>query len=134
MDRITRGIPDEGKISDKLEEYHEDSILRYVLKYEPKIVKDYCTIDEQGNLLGEYAEYFKQAIRIEGTYKSVGKHAAGVVISRDKLVDVCPMMEDRIVMDMHDIEDLGLVKLDVLGVASLDKCQLVNKLLRYGHL
>ena len=38
-------------------------------------------INDDGSLSGPLSETFEKAIRIEGTFKSQGKHAAGVIIS-----------------------------------------------------
>ncbi len=132
MNRMTKGIPDEGKISDKLEESQENSILRWTLKNDPKLLKDYCVIDEKDKLSGEYSIYFEQAIRLEGTYKSQGQHAAGIIISNEPLIDICPMMKDRTAFEMDSAESIGLLKVDVLGISSLDKLMKVNELLKYG--
>lgn len=132
MNRMTKGLPEEGKISDKLEESHETSILKWVLENEPNLLKDYCVMDSEGKLSGEYAVYFEQAIRLEGTYKSMGQHAAGIVISNEPLIDICPMMGDKTAMEMDSVEALGILKADLLGVASLSKLMKINQLLRYG--
>ena len=61
------------------------------------------------------------------TYKSQGKHAAGVVISSDNLSEVCPMVRDKhgeekvAGLEMQDLESMGHVKFDVLGINFLDK-------------
>ena len=66
-------------------------------------------------------------MRIEGTFKSQGKHAAGVVISSHNLSEVCPMVRDKkgaekiAGMEMNDLEAMGHVKFDILGVSLLDK-------------
>ena len=66
-------------------------------------------------------------MRIEGTFKSQGKHAAGVVISSYNLDKVCPMVRDKkgtekiAGMEMNDLEAMGHVKFDILGVSLLDK-------------
>ena len=94
---------------------------------QPDVLKDYCKINKDGSLEGQYAKLFEQAIRIEGTYKSQGKHAAGVVISSRNLSEVCPMVREtkgaeRIAgMEMTDLESMGHVKFDILGVNLLDK-------------
>ncbi len=136
MNEITRQIPGEAEIMDKLEEAKETSILRWVLENEPKQLEKWCRMKDDGSLEGEMAVYFQQAIRIEGTYKSSGKHAAGLVISSDNLNDVCPMVRDKnkeekiAGLEMEDLEAMGHIKFDILGVASLSKLQKVRDLLR----
>tara|TARA_Y100001970_G_scaffold288149_1_gene414652 strand:- start:25795 stop:29286 length:3492 start_codon:yes stop_codon:yes gene_type:complete len=64
------------------------------------------------------------AIRIEGTNKTYGVHAAGVVIASDPLDNLVPLQrnnEGQIITQysMDDIESLGLLKMDFLGLKNL---------------
>lgn len=138
MDEITKGLPAKDKISDKLEEEKEKSIIRWVLKNEPELVKDYCRIRDDGEYEGEYATYFKQAIKLENTFKSYGKHASALVISKEPMNESCPMIREKngkeliAAIEYTEMEELGKVKMDILGVAILTKLMHVNELLRNG--
>ena len=137
MNEITRYIPDEAVISDELAQMDEEdrSIIRWALLNNADDLRDYCHIDDEGTLQGDYAEYFQQAIDIEGTFKSRGKHAAGVVISASPLAEVCPMVhqkhdtEKMAGLEMDDLEALGHVKFDVLAVRLLDKLMYIDEIL-----
>ena len=64
------------------------------------------------------------AIRIEGTNKTYGVHAAGVVISSEPLDKIVPLQRNndgQIITQysMDDIESLGLLKMDFLGLKNL---------------
>lgn len=68
------------------------------------------------------------ALALEGTAVSVGMHAAGVVISKDSLDDIVPVQYTKdgqaagqIVSQypMGDLEKLGLLKMDFLGLRNL---------------
>jgi len=139
MNMITKSIPHEHEIEDKMKESGEHSILQWTLENEPKLVSDFCRINDNGTFEGEYATYFKQAIRLEGTYKSLGKHAAGVIITSDDLDNVCPMIRDSkgnekmAGLEMNDLEAMGHIKFDILGLAALDKLMGVNNLLEFGE-
>lgn len=134
MNEITKYIPDEAAISDQLSQMDEEdrSIIRWALQNNSKELYDYCHINDKGHLEGDYAEYFEQAIKIEGTLKTQGKHAAGVVISANKLADVCPMVnskssKEKIAgLEMADLEALGHVKFDVLAINLLDKLMYID--------
>ena len=126
MNRITESIPDEAKISDQLEMMEDKSIIRWTLENEPDDLKNWCFMDEDGNLNGSLAHLFEQAIRIEGTNKSQGKHPAGVIISKHRLADACPMTVDKsgdpiVAFEMTALEAQGHVKFDVLGIDLLSK-------------
>lgn len=128
MNQITSKIPSEAAISDLIEESGISSILMWVLEYDPDSVKDYCRL-EDGVLVGDYARAFEQAIRLEGVFKSQGKHAAGLVISSEKLSNICPMVRatrssKRVAgFEMGALEAVGGMKVDILGVMSLQKVQ-----------
>lgn len=69
-------------------------------------------------------EVFDLAIRLEGTIRSHGVHAAGVVIAPDDIVKFVPLeMAQKGVIatqySMGPIEDLGLLKMDFLGLSNL---------------
>ena len=92
-------------------------------------------MNDSGYLEGDYADYFEQAISLEGTFKTQGKHAAGGVISSDRLHEVCPMVDQRsggekiAGLEMADLEALGHVKFDVLGINLLDKIMKIEEVL-----
>ncbi|MGB3023427.1 MAG: DNA polymerase III subunit alpha [Candidatus Saccharimonadales bacterium] len=72
------------------------------------------------------------AIRLEGTIRSHGVHAAGVVIAPDDIVKFAPleMAQKGVVATqypMGPIEDLGLLKMDFLGLSNLT---IINNALR----
>ena len=142
MNRITKNIPDEAKIADELQEMKEEtgeaSIIRWALENNADKLKEWCYIDENGELQGPLAKRFEQAIRLEGTKSNQSKHAAGIVISSEPLKDSCPMVYDTkngqlmAGMEMQHLEGMGIIKFDVLGVAMLDKVMTIQDLLQEG--
>ena len=105
-DRLAKAIPDVLGIS--LEE-----------AYKEKQFKE--TIDESD----ESREVFDMALKLEGLSRSVGTHAAGVVIAPTALTDFTPLFLDSdkgtvaSQFDMGDVESAGLVKFDFLGLKTL---------------
>jgi DNA polymerase-3 subunit alpha len=72
------------------------------------------------------------AVRMEGTIRSHGVHAAGVVIAPDDIVKFVPLeMAQKGVVStqypMGPVEDLGLLKMDFLGLSNLS---IINNALR----
>lgn len=70
------------------------------------------------------AQVFDMAMRLEGTIRSHGVHAAGVVIAPDEIVKFAPLeMAQKGVIatqySMGPVEDLGLLKMDFLGLSNL---------------
>jgi DNA polymerase III subunit alpha len=144
MNKISRAIPGEAEISDKLQEMKEAtgeaSIIQWALENNGEYLREWCFINDNGQLDGEYAPRFAQAIRMEGVKRSQGKHASGIVMSPVPLAEICPMVYDKSANDvvagfeMNDLEAIGLVKFDILGVAVLDKIMGVQSLLEYGEI
>ena len=69
-------------------------------------------------------KWVDMAMRIEGTNKTFGVHAAGVVISAKSLDNLVPLQRNndgQIITQyfMEDIESLGLLKMDFLGLRNL---------------
>jgi len=127
MNQITEKIPNEAAISDLLEEMDNPSVIRWALENDKNALIDYCWLDDNNELQGEYAKVFEQAMRMEGIFKTQGKHAAGVVIASNDLQEICPMVkssrssEQIAGMEMGDLEAIGCVKFDILGVNLLKK-------------
>lgn len=138
MNEISKYIANEADISDQLQDMDEEerSIVRWSLMNNRDQLYEYCHIDDNGNLQGSYAQYFQQAIDIEGTFKNYGKHAAGVVISREPLYKVCPMTDQKHAdepiasLEMNDLEAMGHVKFDLLGLSLLDKSMMIEQLVK----
>ncbi len=73
----------------------------------------------------EVAELWQIAKRLEGLSRHAGKHAAGVVISDEPLIEHVPLYKDpkgdEVITQypMGPIEKLGLLKMDFLGLRTL---------------
>lgn len=72
--------------------------------------------------------WLDMAIRIEGTNKTFGVHAAGVIIAAEPLDQIVPLQRnnDGAVITqyfMEDLESLGLLKMDFLGLKNLTMIQ-----------
>jgi DNA polymerase-3 subunit alpha len=88
-----------------------------------KKIPEFCSKtenDEQARKLIEFAK------KLEGVARHASTHACGVVISNESLDEIVPLQhptqdEEAIVTqyEMHSIEDLGLLKMDFLGLKNL---------------
>src|SRR6185295_13007689 len=88
------------------------------------------SLSENAELKQEYdsseqsKQVFDLAMQLEGTIRSHGVHAAGVVIAPDEIVKYTPleMAQKGVVAtqySMGPIEELGLLKMDFLGLSNL---------------
>ncbi len=84
----------------------------------------------------EVRELLQLATRVEGIVRNVGMHAGGVLIAPGKITDFCPLYQqpgsDNAVSqyDKDDVEAIGLVKFDFLGLATLTILEHAKKLVR----
>ena len=80
----------------------------------------------------EVAELLSLAMRVEGMVRNIGMHAGGVLIAPGKITDFCPLYQqpgsDSAVsqFDKDDVEAIGLVKFDFLGLATLTILELAK--------
>ncbi|MDQ4143887.1 MAG: DNA polymerase III subunit alpha [Actinomycetota bacterium] len=80
-------------------------------------------------------EIIDTALKVENLKRSAGIHAAGVVIGRDPLVEHLPLKRGEhgeIVTqyDMNGVEELGLLKMDFLGLRNLTVIDLTRDYVR----
>lgn len=92
--------------------------LEKALEQEP-LLADMASQEEEVDTL------IKLALKLEGLTRNIGKHAGGVVIAPSKLTDFtalyCEDGSQQIVAqyDKDDIESIGLIKFDFLGLKTL---------------
>ena len=73
----------------------------------------------------EVRELLELGGKLEGMVRNVGMHAGGVLIAPGKLTDYCPLYAaegtDNVIsqLDKDDVEKIGLVKFDFLGLTTL---------------
>ena len=79
------------------------------------------------------------ARKLEGMTRNVGMHAGGVLIAPGKLTDFCPLYQqpgsDSAVSqyDKNDVEAVGLVKFDFLGLATLTILEIAREFIVKRH-
>lgn len=127
------------KISDQLADFKaetgSESMIMYTLTHNPEILKDYCVL-ENGELTGDYAKFFDLAIQLEGSVKSISRHASAYIISDRPIMEIAPLTKDSktsnllCALDMYSFELAGLVKFDLLGIKNLDGLYEVNQLIK----
>ncbi|WP_066379165.1 trans-splicing intein-formed DNA polymerase III subunit alpha N-terminal partner DnaE-N [Anabaena sp. CA = ATCC 33047] len=82
--------------------------------------------------------WIDMAMRIEGTNKTFGVHAAGVVISAEPLDEIVPLQRNNdgsVITQyfMEDLESMGLLKMDFLGLKNLTMIQKTIDLIQENH-
>ncbi|WP_264183988.1 DNA polymerase III subunit alpha [Bacillus shivajii] len=116
IDRIAKLIPSRPNIRLKEAVTESDSLKELIMSDE------------------KVKELFRIAHDIEGLPRHTSIHAAGVVMSQAPLTDVVPLQvghEDMYLTQfpMGDLEDLGLLKMDFLGLRNLSFIERITELI-----
>ncbi len=102
------------------------------IKAEPILAERLDKEDEVKTLLA-------LAQKLEGMTRNVGMHAGGVLIAPGKLTDFCPLYQQPgstsavSQYDKDDVEAIGLVKFDFLGLATLTILELAREMIVKRH-
>ncbi|HEX4881849.1 MAG TPA: DNA polymerase III subunit alpha [Porticoccaceae bacterium] len=106
-DKLSKMIPNElGITLDKARAQEE-------------VLRDFLAADEEAQ------EIWDMAVQLEGLTRNAGKHAGGVVIAPGAITDFAPLYCDAAgenpvtQFDKDDVERVGLVKFDFLGLRTL---------------
>lgn len=138
-------VKDLGKVFDEEGIYNLPySVRDKIAKLIPDDPNEKMTIEramESSTELQQYAEeyplLFEYTKYLQNLPKSVGCHAAAVIIAPDEIVNYSPIMYNQngnimMQMDMYNaMDDLGLVKMDFLGLVTLD---VVDETLKLSNL
>ena len=115
----------------KLVPFELGMTLKKAREEEPQLNERAQAEEEVRNLL-ELAE------RLEGLTRNVGMHAGGVLIASGKITDFCPVYctdsGESVIsqLDKDDVEKIGLVKFDFLGLRTLTILDWTVRYIRQG--
>lgn len=115
-DEVAKMIPTIKTLNDLGEEEEKDVLLKDILSKNEKLKAIY----------EQFPLWFKYVMDVEGLPKSMGRHAAGTLITPTPITDYCALCYDSeknimIELEMHNaMDDLKLVKMDYLGLETLD--------------
>lgn len=106
VDRIAKAVPEKMTLKQALTES-----------------KEFLDIYKEDQ---RYSKLIDLASKLEGVARHSSTHAAGVVISKDPLVEYSPLQKatkgdlaTNTQYEMHAVEELGLLKMDFLGLSNL---------------
>ena len=135
-DGISKLIPNKPGMSVTLQyppvPKKENDKNNYAIEMEP-VLAERIAREEDVRTLIELAQ------KLEGLTRNVGMHAGGVLIAPGKLTDFCPLYQqpgsDSAVSqyDKDDVEAIGLVKFDFLGLATLTILEIAREMVATRH-
>ncbi|MDO5037455.1 MAG: DNA polymerase III subunit alpha [Tissierellia bacterium] len=116
VDYIAKKVPEELGMT-----------IQKALEVSKSLKKDYDTDPQVKDLVD-------LALQVEGLPRHTSTHAAGVVISKDPLTQYVPLTRNKEVIstqfDMVELEELGLLKMDFLGLRTLTVIRDAQDLIR----
>ena len=132
VDKITKEIP--GKPT------HKPPVLKYYFGKTGKPEDEVYIIPELRAMYEEDDQVKRivdMAIKLEGVPRNISMHAAGVLIAPDPVFEHVPMAKsgnDEITQfDMTELEHLGLLKMDFLGLRTLTDIHKTIKYVKENH-
>jgi DNA polymerase-3 subunit alpha len=84
-----------------------------------------------------HREIWNHALKLEGAMRSFGQHAAGVIVAGEPLTERA-VVETRgespvVNWDKRVVEDWGLIKMDLLGLSTLDVLEIAKQYIKERH-
>lgn len=136
---------DKGVVRDaarvfRIEQAETDAALKTVGTYE-----EYLTSPATEEYRKKYPEVEKLANELRGRVRQTGMHAAGIVVSKEPISKYAPIetaadpkdktapRRQLVAMDMNEAADLGLIKLDALGLKTLSVMGDTLKMVKERH-
>ena len=121
VDGIAKMIPNDPKIT-----------LKKAIKLNKELKDSY---DNNSTI----KELIDHSMTLEGMHRHAATHAAGIVITPGKLTDYVPLYKNPSTgdittqADMKSVEDLGLLKMDFLGLRNLTVIDKTLKIIKKRH-
>jgi len=125
----------------------ESDMITKLIPKDPKITLDKAVSDEpklrELEKDARYTELFSLARKLEGLNRHSSIHAAGIVIGKKPLIELVPLYKEReeaksgkggsiaTQYSMDYLEQCGLVKMDFLGLKTLDVIKHTQSLIRH---
>lgn len=108
-----------------------------------KVIDQGMSIEEAKELpeikqyAAKYPMQFAISEQLAGSMRSLGRHAAGVVVAGEPLVSRAAVEkrngEQTVNWDKQVVEEFGLIKLDILGLSTLDMISIAKEKIEKNH-
>jgi DNA polymerase III subunit alpha len=131
-------IADANQISKVISGINIDGVLLKDLEWE-QVLNHYA--DDFALWVAKYPKLFELLPKTVGHIRHHGVHAGGMVVNKDSLIGKLPLRfktdkgdeETSTQFDMHGVEDLGFVKIDLLGLRTLSTLTETMRLIKERH-
>ena len=114
-----------------------DCISKQIFKKAKNIEEALKMSREFRDSMQRYPELLECVRHIEGTISSPGTHASGLIVCKDPIIEHVPLRSKNGVIasqfDMKEVEDLGLLKFDLLALKTLTVIDKTLKMIKERH-
>lgn len=118
----------------------ELTATKYVLKDHGQTLgleESASAVPELEKFKSDHPAIWNHAVKLEGTMKSFGQHAAGIIVAGEPIVNRA-VLETRgdsplVNWDKRCVELWGLVKMDLLGLSTLDTLHIAQRYIKERH-
>lgn len=94
-------------------------------------------VPEIAKFRDENSEIWSHAINLEGNIRSFGQHAAGLIVAgeeiKNRAVHETRSASAIVNWDKRTVEDWGLIKMDLLGLSTLDVLEIARQMILERH-
>jgi DNA polymerase-3 subunit alpha len=149
FDRSGKRVKDDRSLNFQLEQKVLSCLPSLMKRVDGSFVNSVKAASEEYDVFGrymqEYPEVYRVARHMEGGISAFGSHAAGMLISPEPLERICPLHVTRGDMDsgkektiatqwtMFEVELLGLIKFDILGLSTKTAVNRAHQLVLDRH-
>lgn len=85
----------------------------------------------------KYPEVWEKAVALQGVMRNLAQHAAGVIVAGEPIAERAALERRKaatvVNWDKRLVEDFGLIKLDILGLSTLDVLSLAKRYVQERH-
>jgi len=85
----------------------------------------------------KYPEQWAHSVKLQGVMRSLGRHAAGIVVAGEPIANRGVVErrkgEPTVNWDKRVVEEQGLIKMDILGLSTLDVLEIAREMIQKNH-
>ena len=130
VSRVHGLMPYEYSCSKQMEKEHGVSL---------SLEESAASVPDIAKFKGEHPVIWNHATTLEGNMRNLGQHAAGVIVANDDIFTRAVVMKRQegalpvVNWDKSVVEDFGLVKMDILGLSTLDVLGHARRYIKERH-
>ena len=123
----------------RIPQYEANTVKELLIERSSGDLRASATIEDTIEQFDKAREVFERrpelhfATKLEGNYRGMSTHAAGIVVANNPLTDVCAVYSregnEVISLDKYDAEYLNILKIDVLGLKTMAMIRIILRII-----